>query len=85
MADTKITYGYNFASPLKQSLKTEKKLKELEIVSKYISVFVHVAKFADFWLKKTDISKTQGVYHVIHVFFRSSLGKVPSFIMARYV
>ena len=50
-----------------------------------ISVFVHVAKFADFWLKKTDISKTQGVYHVIHIFFRSSLGKVQCFIMARYV
>ena len=50
-----------------------------------ISVFVHVAKFADFWLKNTDISKTQGVCHAIHVFFRSSLGKVPSFIMARYV
>ena len=42
----------------------------------YISAFLDVAKFADFKLKNVDISKTQVLCHVIHIFFRCSLGKV---------
>ena len=41
-----------------------------------ISVFFDVAKFADFWLKNADVSRTQGVSHVIHIVFGTSLGKV---------
>ena len=41
-----------------------------------IPVFLDVAKFADFWWKNADASRTQGVCHVIHIFFGSSLGKV---------
>ena len=39
-------------------------------------VFLDITKFADFWLKNTDVSRTQGVCHVIHIFFGYSLGKV---------
>ena len=38
--------------------------------------FLDVAKFADFRLKNADVSRTQGVCHVIYVFFGTSLGKV---------
>ena len=41
-----------------------------------ISVFSDIAKFSDFRFKNADVSTTQGVYHVIHIFFRFSLGKV---------
>ena len=41
-----------------------------------ISVFLDVGKFADFRLKSADISRTQGIFHVIYIFFGSSLGKV---------
>ena len=41
-----------------------------------ISVFLDMAKFADFRQKKDDFSRTQGVCHVIHTIFGSSLGKV---------
>ena len=41
-----------------------------------ISVFLEMAKFADFWQKKDDFSRIQGVCHVIHTIFGSSLGKV---------
>ena len=41
-----------------------------------ISVFLDIAKFADFLLKNADVSRTQGAYHMIHIFFGSSLGKV---------
>ena len=41
----------------------------------YISVFLDVAKFADFWWKNAGVSRTHGVCHVIHIFFGSSLGK----------
>ena len=40
-----------------------------------ISVFLAIAKFADFWRKNADVSRMQGVCHMIHIFFRSSLGK----------
>ena len=39
-----------------------------------ISLFLDTVKFADFQSKNADDSKTQGVCHVIHVFFKSSLG-----------
>ena len=42
---------------------------------KFIFVFLGIAKFADFRCKNTDASRTQGVCHVIHIFFGSSLGK----------
>ena len=41
-----------------------------------ISVFLDIAKFADFRRENADVSRTQGVCHVIHIFFGSSLGKV---------
>ena len=41
-----------------------------------ISVFLDIAKFADFWLKNADVSRSQGVRHVIHIVFGTSLGKV---------
>ena len=41
-----------------------------------ISVFLDIAKFADFHWKNADLSKKQVVCHVIHIFSGSSLGKV---------
>ena len=41
-----------------------------------ISVFLDIPKFADFQWKNADVSRTQGVCHVIHIFFGSSLAKV---------
>ena len=41
-----------------------------------ISEFLDIAKIADFWSKNADVSRTQGVCHVIHIFFGSSLGKI---------
>ena len=38
-----------------------------------ISAFLDIAKFADFWFKNADISKTQGDRHVIHISFGSPL------------
>ena len=38
--------------------------------------FLDIAKFADFRRKIADVNRTQGVCHVIHIFFGSSLGKV---------
>ena len=40
-----------------------------------ISVFSDIVKFADFWWISVDVSRTQGVCHVIYIFFGSSLGK----------
>ena len=40
------------------------------------SVFLDIAKFADFRCKNADVSRTQGACYVIHIFFGSSLGKV---------
>ena len=57
--------------------KDSKKLKELEILKmKSLSVFLDITKIADSWSKIADISRTQGLRHVIYIFFRSSLGKV---------
>ena len=41
-----------------------------------ISVFLDIAKVADFLWKNANISRTQGVCHVIHILSGSSLGKV---------
>ena len=41
-----------------------------------ISLFFDKAKFANFHWKNAHASRTQGVCYVIHIFFRSSLGKV---------
>ena len=41
-----------------------------------ISVSLDKTKVADFRLKNADISRTQVVFHVIYIFFGSSLGKV---------
>ena len=42
----------------------------------FISVFLDIAKFPDFWWKNADISRTEGMCHVIQIFFGFSLGKV---------
>ena len=41
-----------------------------------ISVFLDIAKFADFWSKNADVSRIQDMCLIIHTFFRSSLGQV---------
>ena len=43
---------------------------------KSMSVFLYIAKFADFGLNNADASRTQEVCHVSHMFFGSSLAKV---------
>ena len=50
----------------------------------YISVFLDIAKFADFWLGNADVSRTKGVCHVTDIVFGSSLS-MPSFIIVGYV
>ena len=46
----------------KKSLKTQK-------VSFY-------SKISDFWSENADVNRTQGVFHVIQIFFGSSLAKI---------
>ena len=72
---------------LKQSLKTQGKLKELELCIKMqsISVFLYIAKFADFQRKNVDVRRTKGVCQMIDIFFGSSLVKVLSFFIVGYV
>ena len=41
-----------------------------------IFLFSDIAKFVDFRLKNADVGRAEGVCHVIHRFFRSSLDKV---------
>ena len=43
---------------------------------KSLSVFLDITKVADFQWENADVSRTQGVCHVIYIFFGSSLGKV---------
>ena len=52
--------------------KVSKKVKELKLMyqNESISVFSDIAKFSGFRLKNVDVSTTQGVYHVIHIFFQ---------------
>ena len=41
-----------------------------------ISAFLDIAKFLISGEKNADFSRTQGVCHVIHIFFESFLGKI---------
>ena len=41
-----------------------------------IPVCTDILKIADFWWKNADVSRTQGICHVIYVFLGSSLSKV---------
>ena len=41
-----------------------------------VYVFLDITKVAGFQCKNDDVSRTQGVCHVIFVFLGSSLGKV---------
>ena len=41
-----------------------------------VFVFLGITKSADFRSKNADVSRSQRVCHVIHIFFGSSLGKV---------
>ena len=52
-----------------------------------ITVFLDITNIACFLWKNTDVSRNQGVCHVICIFFGSSLGKVtvPSFIIVGYM
>ena len=49
-----------------------------------VSVFLDITKFVDFMSKNADISRRQGMSHVIHIFLGSSI-TVPSFIIIGYV
>ena len=52
---------------IKTTFKDSKRFKNLE---------ADITKIADFPWKSADVSRTQEVYHMIYVFFGSSLGKV---------
>ena len=41
-----------------------------------ISACLDTAKNADFWRKDANVSRTQGMCHVIYIYFGSSLGKI---------
>ena len=41
-----------------------------------IPVFPDILKIANIRSKNADVSRTQGMCHVIYIFFGSSLGKV---------
>ena len=56
---------------IKTTIKDSRKVK-----SQALFVFLDIAKFADFWWKNADVSRTQGGYHVIYLFFASSSHKV---------
>ena len=43
---------------------------------KSIPVFLYITKVIGFHRKSTDVTRTQGVCHVIYIFFGSSLGKL---------
>ena len=53
-------------------------MEELEIIYQMqsVSVFLDIAKIADFWWKNANLSGTQVVCHVIDVSFGSFLDKV---------
>ena len=57
-------------------LKKSLAIWKLCIKMQSIPVFPDITKIADFRWKNADVSRTQGVCHVIHIFFGSSLGKV---------
>ena len=41
-----------------------------------MSIFLNITKFAGFWWKKTDVSRTQDLCYLIYILFGSSLDKV---------
>ena len=60
---------------LKKSLKTQEKLKELEIMNQN-TIFICISwysKICWFLLKNADVSRNQGVRHAIHIIFGFSL------------
>ena len=63
-----------FIKKLKKSLKNYKFCTEIES----ISVILDKAKSADFWWNNSDVSRTEGVFHMIHIFifFGFALGNV---------
>ena len=63
---------------IKKIFKDSKKFKRLEIINQnaIYTVFLDNVKFADFLSKNFDISRTQGMCHLILMFFESSLGNV---------
>ena len=65
-----------FITIYKDSIKVKINRNYVSKYNLYLSVFVDIAKLADFRWKNTDVSKTQEVCHVFHIFFGSSLGKV---------
>ena len=42
----------------------------------FFSVFLHITKDFNFWWENVDVIETQGVIHLIYIFFGSFLGKV---------
>ena len=62
--------------PVQSKLLTQKNRvwKLLRITNEDIRT--DITKIAEFGWKNADVSRTQGMCHVIHVFFESSLGKV---------
>ena len=42
----------------------------------FLSVFPGVTKIVNFWWNNTDISRCQGVRHMIYISLESPLGKV---------
>ena len=63
-----------FITIYKNSRKVKINRNHIKIQS--ISVFLDIAKFAEFRWKNADVSRTQAVCHVIHIIFGSSLGTV---------
>ena len=61
---------------MKKSLKTKKKVK---IITNYVpkcNLYLYFLRYQNLMMKNADVSRTQGVCHVIDIFFDSSLGKV---------
>ena len=63
---------------LKQSLETQEKLEQLEVM--YLNgIYICISwysKICWFPVNNADVTKTKGVCHVIHIVFGSPLGKV---------
>ena len=65
------------ASCLKQRLKNKKRERIKNYILKCIYICISwYIKVANFRWKNADVSKTQGICHVIYMFFESSLNKV---------
>ena len=63
---------------LKHSLKTQKKLKEVEIMY-WNAIYIYISgcsRICWFPVKNAYVSRTQGVCHMIDIYFWSSLDKV---------